>query len=373
MNHQVNNLEGLQHQSQRFTGQESQMAQASGRFRGQTVVVAKNTGSLLQSAHEEASFFAAERLEKKFLNHRFDDNNPLGRLLSDGTHNLLDRFPNHREKAAKIISQILKENPQDLGGVLKHLRGIEHNPSLRALVLVNLIRQYGDGLAAGLLAGLKEELERLWQKHRVEINASINIADSIRKALKENSSFTSEGLQNLYIDSVLDYGGLAKTCHKLIEEYGEENLKSSLEFMLKALGDDLRSKDQSVEKAHLRMLISDMSKLKILLGVREQCHELCGKLEVSCGEPAGEDSTKILRVLLSLTEKTWSAADKMKELIGAMGLANIGAEIYFVRGFREILRRMPVKVFKDDYQRLQLLEAAQDILDEQIEQEEEGI
>lgn len=370
MAHHINHIEGLQnHGNRRPSG--DHILGGHGRFRGQSATLMNRSNGLVESAAEEMSFFAPERLQNEFKQFRFKDHNPLGKLLSEQIHNLLERFPNHKQEAQAIVSKILLQKHMTETEVLKHLDKLTQNPSLKALSLMLLLKDGSGQLAsAAIRSALEEELKRLWDKHKKEINATINISASVRKALKAHDQFSAEGLRDLYIDSVLDYGGLDKTYEKLVDQYGHGNLKESLEFLLSALGDDMRAAERSIPQAQLRMLISDMSKLKILIGVHEQCYKLCSKLHQVT--PASEDDmSKTLDVLLSLMSYSWAVPEKIRKLVDTMGLRDVGEEIYFIRGFREITRNLPVRVFKDEYARAQLLQAIQDLLDHKIESEEE--
>ena len=76
--------------------------------------------------------------------------------------------------------------------------------------------------------------------------------------------------------------------------------------------------------------------------------------------------------LLRLGEQSWIGPSDIRGLVRPLALANIEAEIYLLRELGEVARMIPLKIFRDPEDRLRLVDAVQQALDDAIEREEEA-
>lgn len=74
--------------------------------------------------------------------------------------------------------------------------------------------------------------------------------------------------------------------------------------------------------------------------------------------------------LLRLGEQSWIGPSDIRGMVKPLGLPNVEAEIYILRELGEVARSIPLKVFRDPEDRLRLVDAVQQALDEAIEREE---
>ena len=79
---------------------------------------------------------------------------------------------------------------------------------------------------------------------------------------------------------------------------------------------------------------------------------------------------RLMGSLLSLAEASWISGAQVEKLARAQRLGSTEAEIYVLRELADLVRAMPLKVFKDPEQRLKLVDAVQETLDKAIEREE---
>ncbi|MEW4561555.1 TyeA family type III secretion system gatekeeper subunit [Bremerella sp. JC770] len=86
-----------------------------------------------------------------------------------------------------------------------------------------------------------------------------------------------------------------------------------------------------------------------------------------------QNTEAIIREVLPLRNKRRIDPRKFTDLVDRLGIDEIEAKIYFLRELAGIVRNLPVKIFDLAEDRLRLIEAIQDALDEAIDLEEETI
>lgn len=87
-------------------------------------------------------------------------------------------------------------------------------------------------------------------------------------------------------------------------------------------------------------------------------------------DPATAAADRLVGSLLDLAEASWLSGAQVEKLAREQRLPSTEAEIYFLRELADMVRALPLKVFKDPEQRLKLVDAVQEALDQAIEREE---
>ena len=89
------------------------------------------------------------------------------------------------------------------------------------------------------------------------------------------------------------------------------------------------------------------------------------------------DKTKtpqeIIREILPLTNQRRIDPAVFLKLADRLGVKECAAKIYFLRELNAIVRQLPIKAFHAPEDRLRLIDALQQSLDEAIEEEEEQV
>ena len=83
------------------------------------------------------------------------------------------------------------------------------------------------------------------------------------------------------------------------------------------------------------------------------------------------EAQDIILEVLPLKDQRWIDPKKITGLADQLGYDDIEAKIYFLRELTSIFRRLPIKIYESDDDRLRLLEALQEALDAAIDEEEE--
>ena len=80
---------------------------------------------------------------------------------------------------------------------------------------------------------------------------------------------------------------------------------------------------------------------------------------------------RLMREVLVLKDQRFVDGGKIRSLADQLQLQDIEQTIYFLRELHGIVRKLPLKIFQDDEDRLRLVAAIQDALDSAVDEEEE--
>ena len=179
-------------------------------------------------------------------------------------------------------------------------------------------------------------------------------------------------LRDFYRDVVLDCEDIQAAYRRVVEDHPGEGFDEAVRFMLKALGADLAATTQSVSKVHIRRLMDDMYQLKSLNTAHEQCADLLRRVQRNFDATPGPTASRdLLGELLTAQDRAWQGADAFAKLPTKMGVRGDEAGIYFLQGFKELVRFVPLKAFGDDMaKRDRVMISVQEALDVAIDNEE---
>jgi type III secretion protein W len=79
---------------------------------------------------------------------------------------------------------------------------------------------------------------------------------------------------------------------------------------------------------------------------------------------------ELMQELLSLLEKKWITPELIIKLVTNLQVTEEEMTIYFLTGFKELARSIPLKAYDDPYERDKLITVIQEALDQRIEEEE---
>ena len=363
----------------------AQTTSTTGQWRGEGVSLAGSDKSLFASAAEEMSFLRSEKKETDLSKRKIGERSPLKTKAVEQAIAYLEKAKElDKDKHLKPFFEQLLKQSKTSNAQLRQLVGqrfgdITQQYLALAYVRDQLRRRKTSGKASGeadssdgLLAMVDAALDELMDAEGAAIQAGLNISETATFLLEGPSGSrlgTLNGLRQLYRDAVLDYGSLTGTFQKILAQYGEEHFSDSLAYLVSALGADLAAEGPSLPKERLRMIIEDLYKLQSLESLDDECTEFLGQLERLYRSHRLPKKFQLMEQLLALLEKKWLSVDQLSGVIKAL---NIPAEmaIYFWRGFKELIRLIPLKVYQDPFEREKLITVVQECLDQSIENEE---
>lgn len=80
-----------------------------------------------------------------------------------------------------------------------------------------------------------------------------------------------------------------------------------------------------------------------------------------------------MRDVLPLIDERWVDGAKITTIVDRLAIRDIEARIFFLRELLGIVRRLPLKIYREDDARQRLMTAVQEALDVAIDEEEESL
>jgi type III secretion protein W len=364
-----------QQQSLTLQGRPSHGLPLVGQHKGESLILNSNAQSLLASAAEEMSFMRAEKKTQDFSKRKISDREQLSAGAADQVKKYLDNAKDldKQKHLFPFFSALQKQStlsPAQLAA--KHFQDISQQYIALAFARdeLNKLRKTSKSKNIdNLLASVESSLSALLGASGPEINAGINVS-TMAMGHNETGLDTVNNLRQFYRDSVLDYGGLSKTFQKIINEYCDQQIAESIKYLINALGADISSEGPSIPKKRLQMIVDDIYKLQALQSIHEECDELLLQLSRIFNATGIPNNQALMQELLSLLEKKWITPELIIKLVINLQVSDEEMTIYFLRGFKELARSIPLKAYDDPYERDKLITVIQEALDQCIEEEE---
>ena len=351
---------------------QSKQSLQSGTFRGERITRSENPVAKLADAAEELSFSQSERAESKLSKRRIKS--------GPGSKSLA------MELAEKYLQQVPDVNADDLGKfadrVLAQGRGA--NPkSMRQdareafpdkthqFIALSYARDQAQGRDPKLAAVLQDACTQLMAEEGPAIQAGLNVSATAQRYADKGLADTQE-LRDLYIDVVLDYDTVVEAYDRVTAQHPKKQLPEAVSFLLQSLSVELGASSQSLSKVRLKQVLDDMSQLKTLTSIYGQCEDLLTRIRNNYATVgAGVSTHDLMKELLVAQDKSWQGSNIFTDLPNKLGIRAHEPAIYFMRGFREVIRLMPLKVFDHDtVKRDRTMQSVQQSMDTLIDNEE---
>jgi type III secretion system YopN/LcrE/InvE/MxiC family regulator len=246
---------------------------AKGRYQSESVLVRKDTSSMLQDAAEELTFGAHEFRNKRELGER--------RLSDSEGSSQLETV----RRIQEYLEQLPDIGPRQLHDLYEQMRAGGEKPSREGfqrrlggfhqdityqqaaleLMASELERSGDDPELRDVVRAALVDNERSFG---AEIRAGLNVT---RAAIETAASSDEvQELRDMYRSTVLNHESLRQSFTNIVDRYGDEDLGDRIGFLLKAVGDDLSSRGPSIASAELKIILDDLHQLETLSTIRER-------------------------------------------------------------------------------------------------------
>lgn len=344
-------------------------AAPSGRgfYRGQAVARANSPTASLQEAAEELTFGHSEEVEKKLHKRKLKGKRSAKSFAMEQAERYLKKVPDleRHKRLAAFVESILSEGAKDPGKLQERAREFSPDVTHQFIALTHARDQAREqGASVEVIAGLNQALEQLEKESGKEIQAGLNVSEVAQNFSSEALGETQD-LRDFYRNVALDYSSTLDAYDKITEKYANENLPDAVHFLLESLSADLQANNQSISKVQLKLIMDDMYQLKLLNTMHSQCDTLINRMQKQFkGTRIASTSTALVRDLLMAKDQGWKGASFFADILDKLHIGGRDEGTYFLQGFKEVLREVPLKVFDDDnLKRSRLLQAIQQQID----------
>jgi type III secretion protein W len=222
----------------------------------------------------------------------------------------------------------------------------------------------------------KAELNRIYER---EIKAGRNMGAQARE-------FSSQGLgsptalRDLYRDITRNPRDANALFQELSTNYSYDKMKSVIDFILHSLGSDMKSRGPSISRAELTRYFTEARNMQAILGVYRFFKSRMRLIASSFDRqglvlPARINFELLAKTFMKFIQERYPSVEKALLLSQQLGIAGETlAQMIIYLQFRDALRQVAPKLFKEERHRQDLLSCFMDTLeelDEEMEEDEE--
>lgn len=226
---------------------------------------------------------------------------------------------------------------------------------------------------------IRQAKQMLNEAYGREVRAGRNIGVQAREFAKEGLG-SPTGLRDLYRDITGNPRSATTLFQELNEKLSFAKMQKAIDFLLHALGADLKSKGPSIPPGELHNLMTEVRNLLAVLGVYRFFQ---GRMDLvnSSFQRAGMllppriTFELMARMFVQFLLERYPSMDKVFQLSQKMGLsAEVLAQIIIMTQMRDAVRGVAPKLFRNEQHRhdvlMSFIEALEE-LEEQMEEREE--
>ena len=350
-------------------------APVRGSFRGEQVQLVRDPTAELQDAAEELTFGESERVERKLSERKLRSGRGGRSGALEQAEKYLRDVPDleRNRKLSEFAESILERNaPPHPDELRQKAREFSGDATHQFLALSHAREQASEGNAdPALIEALDEAVSTLQTECGPAIQAGLNVSAAARD-FSGNDVGNIQQLRDFYRDVVLDCETINDAYERVVADHPGKSFDQAVRFMLKALSADLAAGTRSTSRARIKQIVDDMVQLKSLNTAYEQCEDLIARVRKRFDARPGPNAPRnLVSELLTAQNRAWQGADAFSGLPHKMGVRGDQAGIYFLQGFKELVRFLPLKAFGDDMTRRErVMMSIQQALDSAIDDEE---
>lgn len=369
---QPNRLESLQ----AYAPAEAAGMQAAerGELMGTQFVVESDPLAELQDSMEELSFQFEEKSAKKLAERKLGETRN-GRSAYvqalEGWMKTLPDLPNH-EFLSRLLRQLRAAMGQgalpDVRGLLKQLAEGSSDPSHQFAMLDVLEQALGEG-EGELRTLLTQARAHLMETQGKEIRAGINLAQEVNA--RATSPEEMQGLRDLYRGEVLGFSTPQACFRSIMQSRGAVGLQATIDFLTAGCGVDLQSPNPSQTPEELRRILLDLQCVHVLKTVFDRMNGLEARMWTQFHEHTLLSGEQMTGRVMEFTELSYVSNSHIQAFIAACGLMKWLAKMDFCREMVAVFRQLSSRLFASENDRIRLVDAAQEELDELIAREGE--
>ncbi len=229
---------------------------------------------------------------------------------------------------------------------------------------------------ASIIKQAKEQLNRDFKR---EILAGRNISEKAREFAQQGLG-SPTALREIYREITGNPRDTGTLFDQLANTFPYEKMKTVIDFMLHALGSDLKSRGPSIPRGELHRLMSETRGLQAILGVYRFFKSRMRLIDTSFKRrglvlPSRITFEVLARLYMHFLQERYPSPDKVLQMAIQLGIAEeIEAQLIIFLQLRDASRQIAPRLFRNDQHRHDTLRAFMDALkqiDEEYEQEQE--
>lgn len=345
----------------------------TGNMAGRNLTQVKSPQSMIDNASEELTTSLESKSSDDFAikdrKRQGKGSDSLLKAVQEYTEVMND---DNRNAKRAMLSQVLRAT-QTKEEVLEKTAEQFSNKTDAWVTLSEIAKAYGEESPqpAGLNAIL-DAMETLETEFGDEIRAGL-------KGALNASDFSDIGsaaqLRDLYTTTVTVVAPPDTVLARLLEEYeDDDDLERAIDFLLSTLSGELDSAEPSMDKTHLQSVMGDIEKTQRLHSSHKLCTTALGRWKDQ-HKGGGEHNTltpiEMMRDLISLKNETFISSSSIDNITDRADPQDIEREVLLLQEILAAVRKFPIMVFDNVENRVKVLGAVQEAVDDAIRREDE--
>ena len=136
------------------------------------------------------------------------------------------------------------------------------------------------------------------------------------------------------------------------------------------MGADIAASRPSTDPRRLQSLIQDLYHLQVATTVLDGARDLAATLQARNQSGSALRPVELMKEMVTLSGEKWVASQRFTQLAERFDLQQTEGKITFQTAVKGMLQQLPVQVFSDSEARQAVLSAAQEALDQAIDEED---
>lgn len=356
--------------------QENKVGVDSGTVNGVKFVVDEVPDTKVMNALDEVSRLFADRATKPIGGHQ------LGERLTaeqqyftavDSWKKVFPEMPGDAQIEGRLreLRQQVRDNTLVINAdlLLKMVANMSAGPGVCYAVLQSMKKMLDPGEVA-LSALIDEALATLMRTSGQQILTEVNIHEAVNAAATSPEELQT--LRDLYKSEVDGFKSPQECYKSLVDKRGEARLQESLDFLTESLGQDLKSELPSRDPVMLNDILTQLKQAAIIRTVCEDAAQLVSRMSKEFGEKPVQTPEQLTGAILQMVQSGAATKETVAAFLDQMGVKGQMARLDCCREFQKIVRKMSSDVFTKESDRIGLVGAAQDLMDDLIADMEGG-
>ena len=346
-----------------------------GELMGTAFVVDEDPMAELMDSMEELSFQFEEKTAKKVAERKMGEMQGPRSALVRAVESWLGVMPDLPGRAffAQVMRNIRSSFSSgrliDAQDILKELARGSTDAAVQFAMLDILEQAFGEEEEV-IRALIRQTKAQLAAEKGQDIRAGINLAEEVNA--RATTPEEMRELRDMYRSEVVGFTKPQDCFRSLLAARGPEGLKDAIDFLIAGCGADLKSPSPSLEAAALGRILTDLQCVQVLQTVLDALVALGVRMDKHFGEKCKLDGEQMAGRVLDFTEQPFVAPSGIAAFIGDCGLKALLARMDFARELTGLFRKLSPRLFAREGDRQQLVDAAQEHLDELITEENES-
>lgn len=369
---QPDRLESLQAYAR--TEQAGVQAAERGELMGAQFVVQEDPLAELQDSMEELSFQFEERTAKKLADRKLGETRGARTAYVRALEGWLKTLPDlpDSEFLARMLRNLRasasRGEAPSAEALLRQLGEGSADPSHQFAMLDILEQALGEADGA-LKQSVAQARAQLMETQGKEVRAGINLAQEVNA--RASTPEEMQTLRDLYRGEILGFSTPQSCFRSIMQTRGAVDLQATIDFLTAGCGVELQSPSPSQTPEELRRIMLDLQCVQVLKTVFDRMNALEGRMWQQFHEHTLLSGRQMTGRIMDFTELAYAGRTEVHAFIAACGLMQWLAKMDFCRETVAIFRQLSSRLFASENDRLRLVEAAQEELDELIAQEED--